>query len=663
MTFHRTGRRSRRSLMLALAASITLCTNPITASAQDLEPTEPASPGEVAFPTRNLGLGPKLEFRGNSDVVTLTIPVPPGNTPALLDTTAQLPTNVARGWIDVTSDGRLLTRVELPAGGDIVPLSIPLTGAKVENDAAVISLGLTLTAVDNICPDDWTLGSVRLHDGVIRYAGTPTLPSVVADYLPPVLERLELYLTEEPTDAESTVTLDLAAGVTARYSGRQVPVDVRELPPNGIPPAADSPFVRQIVVREGEETGVEIGTIPDGPPALYVRGDAETLLDQGRLVNSVLSGFAVGSDVAVGTFDVPPILAPDSTTLNDLRVSDLETSGLGIADVHLFLDQAEFGRPVRDVAIDLKGSYTPLPATQGGLITVSAGDVQLDAWAADSSGVIDRMVTVPNSSLGRLTDITVALRTTGSQEQCGLQQPVTLRIDGDSRVSSTVADPPVPAGFPSLPQTLMPQLNVATAARTLVDVGRAVELVAGLQSLTTRPLDPTWVSIDDALASSAPALVVAANGVIPDRLQSELPLVRTEDRRFEVRDATGESTSLTFGTEVDFASVQVVREDGRTVLVATSTDVPEELDRTIDWLSAEPGRWFELEGSVLFTAPDRDPITLIDPRTQDDGVDAASSGTNSTVTAVVVAGVVLLVAGAAGAAVWALSRRRRPQSR
>ncbi|WP_242496631.1 hypothetical protein [Rhodococcus sp. Q1] len=663
MTFHRTGRRSRRSLMLALAASIALCANPITASAQDLEPTEPASPGEVAFPTRNLGLGPKLEFRGNSDVVTLTIPVPPGNTPALLDTTAQLPTNVARGWIDVTSDGRLLTRVELPAGGDIVPLSIPLTGAKVENDAAVISLGLTLTAVDNICPDDWTLGSVRLHDGVIRYAGTPTLPSVVADYLPPVLERLELYLTEEPTDAESTVTLDLAAGVTARYSGRQVPVDVRELPPNGIPPAADSPFVRQIVVREGEETGVEIGTIPDGPPALYVRGDAETLLDQGRLVNSVLSGFAVGSDVAVGTFDVPPILAPDSTTLNDLRVSDLETSGLGIADVHLFLDQAEFGRPVRDVAIDLKGSYTPLPATQGGLITVSAGDVQLDAWAADSSGVIDRMVTVPNSSLGRLTDITVALRTTGSQEQCGLQQPVTLRIDGDSRVSSTVADPPVPAGFPSLPQTLMPQLNVATAARTLVDVGRAVELVAGLQSLTTRPLDPTWVSIDDALTSSAPALVVAANGVIPDRLQSELPLVRTEDRRFEVRDATGESTSLTFGTEVDFASVQVVREDGRTVLVATSTDVPEELDRTIDWLSAEPGRWFELEGSVLFTAPDRDPITLIDPRAQDDGVDAASSGTNSTVTAVVVAGVVLLVAGAAGAAVWALSRRRRPQSR
>lgn len=439
-------------------------------------------------------------------------------------------------------------------------------------------------------------------------------------------------------------------------------MDVRELPANGLPPAADTPLVRQIVVSEGDQTGAEVVPVPDGPPALYVRGDAQTLLDQVGLVNSILSGLAVGSDVAVGTFDVPPILAPDSTTLYDLRVSDLETSGLGLADVHLFLDQTEFGRPVRDVRIDLKGTYTPLPATQGGSITVSVGDIMLDSWAADASGVIDRVVTVPNSALGRLTDISVELRTTGAQQQCGLQQPVTLRIDGGSRVFSTLADPPLPVGFPSLPQTLMPKVDVATSDRSLVDVARAVELVAGLQSLTSRPLDPEWVTIDEALASSGPAVIVAANGLLPEDLQSQLPLVRTEDRRFEVRNADGESTSLTFGTEVDFASLQVVRDDGRTVLVATSTGAPEELDRTLDWLAAEPGRWFELEGSVLFTAPDREPITLIDPRTRDD-VDAASSESDSTVTAVVVAGVVLLVVGAAGAAVWSLTRRRRPQSR
>ncbi|MFF0240562.1 hypothetical protein ACFYRW_10040 [Rhodococcus pyridinivorans] len=662
MTSPRTGRRSRRTLVLALAASMTLCANPLTAAAQDLEPTEPTPPGEVAFPTRNLGLGPNIEFRGNSDVVTLAFPVPAGNTPAFLDTTAELPTNVARGWIDVVSDGRLLTRVELPPGGAIVPLTIPLAGAKVENGAAVVSLDLHLVAVDNICPDDWTLGSVRLRDGLVRYAGTPAAPQAVADYLPPVLDRLELYLAEDPTDAEAGVALDLAATVSARYPGRQVPVDVRELPANGLPPAADTPLVRQIVVSEGDQTGAEVVPVPDGPPALYVRGDAQTLLDQVGLVNSILSGLAVGSDVAVGTFDVPPILAPDSTTLYDLRVSDLETSGLGLADVHLFLDQTEFGRPVRDVRIDLQGTYTPLPATQGGSITVSVGDIMLDSWAADASGVIDRVVTVPNSALGRLTDISVELRTTGAQQQCGLQQPVTLRIDGGSRVFSTLADPPLPVGFPSLPQTLMPKVDVATSDRSLVDVARAVELVAGLQSLTSRPLDPEWVTIDEALASSGPAVIVAANGLLPEDLQSQLPLVRTEDRRFEVRNADGESTSLTFGTEVDFASLQVVRDDGRTVLVATSTGAPEELDRTLDWLAAEPGRWFELEGSVLFTAPDREPITLIDPRTRDD-VDAASSESDSTVTAVVVAGVILLVVGAAGAAVWSLTRRRRPQSR
>ena len=208
----------------------------------------------------------------------------------------------------------------------------------------------------------------------------------------------------------------------------------------------------------------------------------------------------------------------------------------------------------------------------------------------------------------------------------------------------------------------MPKVDVATSDRSLVDVSRAVEIIAGLQSLTSRPLDPEWVTIDEALASSGPAVIVDANGLLPEDLQSQLPLVRTEDRRFEVRNADGESTSLTFGTEVNFASLQVVRDDGRTVLVATSTGAPEELDRTLDWLSAEPDRWFELEGSVLFTAPDRDPISLIDPRSQDDDLDAPSSGSDSTVTAVVVAGVVLLVVGAAGAAVWSRTRRR-PQSR
>ena len=203
---------------------MTLCANPLTAAAQDLQPTEPTPPGEVAFPTRKLGLGPNIEFRGNSDVVTLAFPVPAGNTPAFLDTTAELPTNVARGWIDVVSDGRLLTRVELPPGGAIVPLTIPLAGAKVENGAAVVSLDLHLVAVDNICPDDWTLGSVRLRDGVVRYAGTPAAPQGVADYLPPegalfVNGDDDLLPTLRDTCGHKVVTFGLGPGCDWRATG------------------------------------------------------------------------------------------------------------------------------------------------------------------------------------------------------------------------------------------------------------------------------------------------------------------------------------------------------------------------------------------------------------------------------------------------------------
>lgn len=648
-------RRSQRGFTTAVLTAVLLGTTAPQALAQD--PVPPGPPGGTTeFSSRSLGFGPSIDFRGHSDIVTLSVPVPDGLTPQAYDTVAQLPADVARGSLDVESDGRLLTRVDLPPGAESVPLSIPLDAATVQNGFAVITLDLTLRGLDNICPESWAFGSVRLLDGTVRYTGTPAQPTVVADYLPRVLERLELFLPAEPTDAEATVALDLAAAVTARYAGRQVPLRVLEVPDNGIPPAADDPFVRQIVIREDEEAGTEIGTVPGGPPALYVRGDAESVQDQGRMLTSVISGFAVDGQVAIGPLTIPPILAPDSTTLFDLGVSDTETSALGIADVHLFLDQAEFGRAAHDISVDLQGSYTPLPDTRGGLITVSAGDVQLDAWATDDTGIIDRTITIPDSSLGRVTDVTVALTTTGGQQLCGLEQPVTLRIDGNSVVESSPADSPVPAGFGSLPQTLMPQLNVATTGGTLIDISRAVELVAGLQSLTARPLDPTWVPLDEALASPKPAVIVAANGLVPEEI--DLPLVRTEDRRFQVSNADGESTTLTFGTEVDFASLQVVQNDERTMLVATSTGVPEELDRTLMWLAADPDRWFELDGRILFTAPDRDPVALADPRENPDADADASSETDGAVVAVVIAGAALLVLGVAAVATGAFLRRR-----
>jgi hypothetical protein len=272
-----------------------MCAGPFPAMAQ--EPAGIPPGGDITFRTERLGFGETVQFRGHSDAVTLTVPVPDGMRPASLDTTVQLPVNVARGWIDVDSDLQRLARVELPAGGDLVPISLPLDAAQVRNNTSIITLRLNLSAVDSICPEDWTDRSVLLRDSVVRYTGGPTEPAVVADFLPPVLEGLELYLPATPSDAESGTALDLATAVTTRYNGRPPAVSVRELPANRIPPAPESAFVRQIVVTEGGEPGAELRDVPGGPPALYLTGEGDALGDQTHILTSAISGFAVAAGV------------------------------------------------------------------------------------------------------------------------------------------------------------------------------------------------------------------------------------------------------------------------------------------------------------------------------------------------------------------------------
>ncbi|MGX6509092.1 hypothetical protein [Rhodococcus sp. SJ-2] len=668
MTADNTRRFGMRPVLATASAAMILLASPALAFAQDpsapesdAATTDTAAPGIQTFGTERLGFGETIDFRGSSDVVTLTVPVPDGLRPEALDTTIELPANVARGSIDIESGGRLLGRVDIRPEDATAPVSLPLGAATVENREAVVSLRMNLFAVDNICPEDWDTRSITLRDGAVRYVGTPTEPTVLADFLPPVLERLDVYLPAEPSAVESDTAIGLASSITARYTGRAPAVEVRPTPPNGIPPAAENPFVRQIVVSEtGPPDGTaELGDIPGGPPALYLRGDRDGLATQTRIITSLLSDLAVSSDVSVGAITAPPQLSRDITTLDDLGIGGQTTTSVGVAQVRLYLDQARFGRPVGNLGLDLKGSYTPLPDTEGGLLTVEAGETVLASWAAESSGIIDRAIAVPATAMQRSTELTVSLRTTGGQRQCGIEHPVALSVDGDTHVTSTIADPPAPDGFASLPQTLMPQVDVAATGTGIVDTARAVDIIAGLQSLTPARLDPEWVSLDEALGSSKPAVIVAAEGNLPEDLP--LRLTRTEDRRFELAGAEGASTSLTFGTDVSYASMQVLRDNDRTVLVATSTDVPAELDRTLRWLAADPERWPGLSGHVLFTTEGRDPVTLSDPR--GDVLAASEEGISAPVRWALVGAAALVVIGVAGGAVLMVLRRNRRKPR
>ena len=79
---------------------------------------------------------------------------------------------------------------------------------------------------------------------------------------------------------------------------------------------------------------------------------------------------------------------------------------------------------------------------------MSVAGEMLARWATEPSGQIDRWIDVPERVLERYTNLDIAVDVAGNTGRCGEFQPITLTIDGESAVETTLAVPPSPAGFP-----------------------------------------------------------------------------------------------------------------------------------------------------------------------------------------------------------------------
>jgi hypothetical protein len=96
---------------------------------------------------------------------------------------------------------------------------------------------------------------------------------------------------------------------------------------------------------------------------------------------------------------------------------------------------------------------------------------ELARWTGD--GIIDRSLTIPARLIRRSVNLEVAVRATGNPGRCGDHLPIALRIDPASTVQVGTANPPIPRGFQSFPQALMPRIDFGIGEDAFADTVRA----------------------------------------------------------------------------------------------------------------------------------------------------------------------------------------------
>lgn len=651
---------SRRLLAVVAALSVILAPVAPVAAA---EPAGGALVDAPTLPWPDLGAPAMLSFYGETSATTLSFAVPTGVTPATLNATVDLPFPMRSGVLTVMQEDRLISKAGLPLD-DLAPLVIPLQGVRVVNDSVTLSLTLAGIAEDRFCLDD--LNPVDLINGSVTFAGREAAPTTVADFLPGALRKLTIALPRKPSQAESNAAVQLAAELTARYR--------RQAPELLVIPLADGastidapslPLERQFVVKEGLQEGLSLQG-SDGVPQMLVSGPADKLARQVQLLTDTSINMAVSTRAVAERLHGDPEFPGNTATLTQLQQINLSASRLA-PQVNIALDQTKFGHSVQEYRLHLLGTYTPVPATFGGQLVVSVNGEPLDSWPAESGGVIDRWVTVPDRLIQRYTNVAVALNVAGNTGRCNEYQPMTLTLNGNTVVENTPALPPVPAGFGSLPQALMPSMQVGITPESFPDVARAIQIAAGMQRMSVMPLRTNVTSVEEALSLREPAIIVSADGWTDTSIT--LPVSADGGLITLQRMDSGEpEATLMLDPAVRFGSLQTVFDGQRSLLIATSNGAPDQLDGLLRWLNADTRRWTQVRGNAVVAFPNREPASVmvdipsaVGGSLMSDAGSGSAGAQSGSMAGWAVAG--LLAAVAAGAIGFALSARRAKSPR
>lgn len=649
---------SARLLSKVVASTASVAMLIVVAPPAHTQPVEGPEPAVITtLPLADVGSDSDLWFYDETSLTSVSIPVPTGLRPASLNGTLNLPFRMRSGTLTVTQDDRLINKLELPLA-DFAPVVIPLDAVEVSDDSVSVTLRLTALAEDGYCLDHEN--PVGIINSSITYTGTELAPGTVADFLPSILRTLTIGLPAKPSKAESDAAVQLAAALQARYRGQApkivlVPLAGNATTIDGPPPP---PTERRIIIKEGPDKGLSLSGGDNSQ--LLISGPSDDLTNQTRLLTDGSLSMALSTKVVAEKLRSNPILPGDSTTLAQLGQASL--SNVGVAPkVGLPLDQTRFGHSTQGFRVHVIGSHTPVPVEIGAQMTASVGDEIIDSWPT-ADGNIDHWVDIPDRLVHRFTDFVVAVDTSGYVGRCGDFRPITLTVDGSTVIQSSLAAPPIPAGFGSLPQALMPRIRVGINENSFIDTVRATQIVVGLQRLSVVPLQTEVSSLQQAIDSDDPAVLISPDGWTE---QSIVLPVSDQDAQLNLvgMDGGDEETSLTLDPGIRFGSLQTVVDGPRSLLVATSNGAPGQLDELLGWLSSDPEGWSKLRGSAVVAiegrapqlVPGRDAPNVYGPPPSSARAEAQAQGSNLMLRL----GIAVIVAVAIGATAYWLGTRRR----
>lgn len=596
----------RRSAMAVVIAAVAGLLSLTPASAQPgLAPEpEPPTPPALELTSRQLGIGSTVRLTGTRAARLVELPAPQGLVAATLSATVHTTAFTAGGTMRVNMDGRALAAIELPSGNSTttVPLVVTLPSPALPGAPTVIEIVVEMASTStDICAVLFDPPAVDLDNVLVTYTGEATSPTSIADFLPPVLTRLDVVIADQPSLQQIEAALRIAADVTFRFGSQRPQVNLLGA---SDPPSPGNPTTRAVVVAEGEP-GIALENDPVTGPLLRVTGDDLSLSQQIDVLTGRLARLPVSSSASVGnSAPINKELVQGSRTFAQLGAETLRASGSGSFDLPVPFSQSTLGGSTRSLVAQISGASTPIADGDAVSLAVMFNGVMISTTQLAGDGSVDLTVDLPDSLLRRDNDLILRASYVPQRGVCDPgAPPITLQIDPSSTLRGN-AGSSLLEGFERFPQALLPTFLVGVSDQDLGTAAVAVDLVAALQLASMQLLRPQVVAWSEALIDTRPTMLV---GTSNEALTTGLapPLALGDGRPVQ---ALANGSDIQLGGSI--AALQAFTVGSREVLLATWQDKASLLGRLVDdTVMTEPG-WRGLEGDVVVQGTQGPPMPL-----------------------------------------------------
>ncbi|RAV15175.1 hypothetical protein DQP55_07380 [Mycolicibacterium sp. GF69] len=615
------------------------------------QPDDPGPP-DVTLTWSTLGLESQTYLSPNS-ATSFAVPVPAGLKAVRLQGVMHAPMNIDGGYLEINDGGgRVLAAVDLPpATSDraVTPLDVDISAARTRGSTVDLSFTLrTRETGDRFCGP---LQQLFISDLAAVFAGAESPATTVANFFPPVLERVVIYAPADADAAEQESVLTVASALTRLYHPAPLSVSVETLN-RGAAPAPAGQLTRAVVVERGGSAGIRIEN--PGSPNVYLRfaGDGDELSTQVSLLIDDLQKLVQTATARINQAGSNTTPDGDVLTFSQLGMSG-KTDVLRIGRLTVGVDRAALGTGrVESVQVHLLADYTPVPRDDAASVIIRSDGAVVYRTALDNSGVLDATFDLPSQTFSQWVNLDFTFTYT-PHEMCGpLIVPITFQVDPRSTLTMRRGGPPL-GGFGAVPSEFSPGFMVALDGSSPDQLSYATRVVTAIARLTGQPLTPQVVELGVAADSETGALIVARSAAIAET--SLNPPIGGDGKAVDV----GLQTELRADIDGGLGSIQAFadRPRNRSVVLVTTTDAWSLVDPLFAYLDGQDGGWSALTGDVLAAGAAGVP-TNVTIRAQADVYETPNPHTMNR-WVVVGAGVATAVAVLA-VAVVVLSRRRRP---